>query len=49
MKKMFLAAAMGLIVPAVTLAQGFSHHEGSVKWTSNGAYEIQAGDFHDED
>src|ERR1700676_4258639 len=34
---MFLAAAMGLIVPAVTLAQGFSHHEGSVKWTSNGA------------
>jgi hypothetical protein len=36
-KKMFLAAAMGLIVPAVTLAQGFSHHEGSVKWTSNGA------------
>jgi hypothetical protein len=33
---MFLVAAMGLVVPAITLAQGFSH-DGPVKWTSHGA------------
>jgi hypothetical protein len=36
-KRLLLAAVIGLIVPAVTLAQEFSHHEGHVKWTSNGA------------
>ena len=33
MKRMFLAAAFGLIVPAIALAQGGDH----VTWTSNGA------------
>jgi hypothetical protein len=37
MKKMFLATALGLIVPAIALAQGFSHDSDHVKWTSNGA------------
>jgi hypothetical protein len=36
-KRMFLAAAIGLIVPAVALAQESSNQEGHVKWTSNGA------------
>src|SRR5208282_5108833 len=34
---MLLAAAIGLIVPAATLAQGFFTHNGPVNWTSNGA------------
>src|SRR3984893_13463666 len=34
---MLLAAAIGLIAPAVALAQGFSPHNGPVNWTSNGA------------
>src|ERR1700730_1048977 len=34
---MLLAAAIGLIAPAVALAQEFSPHNGPVKWTSNGA------------
>ena len=37
MKRMLLAAAIGLIVPAATLAQGFFTHNGPVNWTSNGA------------
>jgi hypothetical protein len=37
MKRMLLAAAFGLIVPAIALAQGFSNDGGHVTWTSNGA------------
>src|SRR5215469_9384381 len=37
MRKAFLAGVMGLIVPAIALAQGFSEGEGHVRWTSNGA------------